>query len=286
MANPHPHRARWRISFRRKASSLSSKGIMINGRSLRVERTSVLGKRKRLIRLPEAISGRDLYAISTVLAAVGGRWSSWRKGFVFDSDPTAAIIQFTADVPLAPPRALSHLDYLARGAVAGYTGIPITTAPLRVLVPEVDDGALVRAVLDLGGEHIKLTTTAPKHHLLSTMPTDPRLRVYPGTLTALLETRPAPFDAVLMLAKQGTSSTDLVRQLWEHVVPGGRLTVLLLDVAEAERRELYAMAARYGAHRTLRSEGGSTSLRAAVVWMVRPGGRSVRVPSGHNGNRG
>ncbi|WP_329060529.1 hypothetical protein [Amycolatopsis sp. NBC_01480] len=286
MANPHPRRARWRTTFRLPAVGRRSNEIMIGGRRLRVEHASVLGKRKRLIRLPDNMSTEELHVVKTMLVAVGGRWSSWRKGFVFDNDPTAAILQAMVGALPVSPHARGCQDHLALAAVAGYSSIPVTEGPLRVLMAEIDDGALVRAALDLGGEHIRVTTTAPKHRPRSAMPADPRLRVFPGTLTALLGTRPAPFDEALALVKHGVSSTDLVRQLWEHVVPGGRVIMLVLDVADAERRELYAMAARYGAHRALRSKGNSTSLRAVVVWMVRPGGRARHTASGRKGNRG
>jgi hypothetical protein len=259
---------------------------MIDGRRFRVERTSVLGKRKRLIRLPDAMSGEELRVINTVLVAVGGRWSSWRKGFVFDADPTAAIAEITADAPPPSPGAPGCHDQLARTVVADYSGIPMTTAPLRVLVPETDDGALVRAVLDFGGVHISVTTTAPKHRPRSSLPTDPRLRVHPGTLTALLDTRPAPFDAAVAVVANATPSSALVQQLWGHLVPGGRLTILILGASLAEHGQLSAMAVRYGAHRQLHLPGGAGPDRASVAWMIRPGRHSTRVTDNGSGSRG
>lgn len=186
---------------------------------------------------------RKLYAqVNTVLAALGGTWTSKVRAHVFTDDPTEALAAIIAgdDVDVALPARTAEgfvptPQHVALDLVRNYCDLEDLGDGWRVLEPSAGDGALISAILDVQ-PGCTVTAVEPNVDRAAKIPTDPRVTLVTSRFEDFTDDVIADdgelFDLVVMnppFAVPGEPNlwAAHVQYAWSLLKPGGQLAAIV-----------------------------------------------------------
>ncbi len=161
-----------------------------------------------------------------------------------------------------------------------YSGLS-SDADTRVLEPSAGNGALAKAVLDYAPS-AQLVAIEPNRERALSIVRHPSITVHIDTFERYVETRPAPFNSIIMNPPYSTSESptlwiDHMHLAWRLLAPGGRLVAILPNGVtfrqDRRHREIRELLDSQGDYSELPADSfisSGTGVRTVVAWMSRP----------------